>query len=138
MPKGVVVGLEESYARVRYLRHSACSQCGACKLGRSEQQLIEVNALNRASAQLDDIVQVEMIEGHLLYASFLAYGIPLISFLIGLFLGSLLSLNDGYTALLSLLFLLTSYVFTRKVLEPWFKRKNKFQLVITEVLEHED
>ncbi len=86
-----VVGFEGGQVRLRYLRHSLCRDCGACSMfGEGEQEvLLPYDA--KLDLQVGDRVTVEMKSGQLLRASLLAYGVPLLFFLLGYLVGENLS-----------------------------------------------
>lgn len=80
-----VVGIEGDQVRLRYLRHSACKNCGACSLmGEGEQEVLLPNDLD---LQVGDRVEVGMRNDHFLQASLLLYGVPLIFLLLGYLAG---------------------------------------------------
>jgi len=86
---GVVVALEGDTAIVRFERSSMCSHCRGClAIGDREMETRITNALH---ANVGDKVIVAMQAKKLVSASIFAYAIPLIAFLCGVYVGSLLS-----------------------------------------------
>ena len=82
-----VVGVEGENVRLRYLRHSACVNCGACLiLGKKDQELVLPNKMN---LQEGDKVVVGLSSSSFLRATVLVYMIPLLFFLLGYVVGDL-------------------------------------------------
>lgn len=79
---GIVFEDRGKDALVTIQRHAACGDCGACHIGR-EQATMETLAKNPIAAEVGETVEVEMEFISVFKASFIAYGIPLIVFLIG-------------------------------------------------------
>jgi sigma-E factor negative regulatory protein RseC len=79
---GLVKKTHGSMARVVIKRHAACGDCKACDLGTTKLSMT-TDAKNQAGAKVGDTVAVEMAFGNVMKATSIAYGIPLIAFLIG-------------------------------------------------------
>jgi len=84
---GEVIGVKGSQLQVVFCRPTDCEKCGACQGGRSQLELTLTG-----SAKEGDQVVVEMPTGNVLKASALAYAVPLIGLLFGMFLGGALPL----------------------------------------------
>ncbi|HBK67512.1 MAG TPA: hypothetical protein DEB05_14675 [Firmicutes bacterium] len=83
--EAVVIGLEGDQARLRYLRHSACNNCGACSImGQGEQEVVIPNQLD---LQVGDRVEIGLGSSSFLRASLLLYAAPLLLFLCGYLVG---------------------------------------------------
>lgn len=82
--KGLVVSKEKNGVLVCFERLAACHGCNAC--GRETKK---TSALVHGQAEIGDVVSVEMPEAQVLKASLLVYLLPLLGFLLGLYLGSL-------------------------------------------------
>ena len=82
---GKVVAAGNGQVEVCFVRPEACAHCGACA-GQKEETLVTIPG----SAPVGRWIDVDMPEGQVLKASALAYLLPLIMLLAGLFLGSLL------------------------------------------------
>ncbi len=85
---GQVVAYNEKtgMATINYIRPEACAKCGACG-GLSQTGSIDL----KADCEVGNWVKVVLPDGRFMTATALAYVIPLIGFLAGLFLGSSLS-----------------------------------------------
>ena len=73
-------------ATITYIRPEACARCGACG-GLSQNGSIRL----RADCAVGNWVKVVLPDSRFMTATLLAYIIPLIGFLAGLFAGSILS-----------------------------------------------
>lgn len=82
-------------ATIAYIRPDACAKCGACG-SMSQKGSIRL----KADCQVGDWVKVELPDGHFMKATMLAYVLPLVGFLLGLFLGYALSGGQEIWALL--------------------------------------
>jgi len=93
---GQVVAYNEKtgMATINYIRPEACAKCGACG-GLSQTGSIDL----KADCEVGNWVKVVLPDGRFMTATALAYVIPLIGFLAGLFLGSTLSGGNELWAL---------------------------------------
>lgn len=80
---GIVVSVNDDIAKIVLKRHAACGDCGACHIG-EENMNVEVDAVNNLNAKVGDSVTIDMETPHVLKASFIAYGIPLIILVLGI------------------------------------------------------
>lgn len=87
---GTIVDIKDGIAKIRIQRNSACGSCGACHVGK-ENMIMETSAPNILSAKIGDQVEIETETTNILKASFIIYTFPLILFIIGTFLGYLIS-----------------------------------------------
>jgi sigma-E factor negative regulatory protein RseC len=117
--QGVVKKVTGREARVATQRSSTCGSCasrGACHaLGGSNEA--EITAMNRADAKVGDVVELVLPEGALLWASVVAYLVPVILLLVGAVIGHMyhgdLSMgSDGASALGSVVGLGVGLAFT--------------------------
>ena len=83
---GKVVELKGKLAVVRFQRSDACGHCNACFHFGSNEADIEID--NSCDAGVGDIVAIELHSGSMFKASAIAYGIPLIGLILGVFIGS--------------------------------------------------
>lgn len=85
---GVVIGLEGDKAKIRVQRHTACGDCGACHVSKSQMQMI-FEAENNVGAKVGDFVEIDMESMDFLSAVIIAYLYPMISLIAGIFAGYL-------------------------------------------------
>ncbi|HAE63164.1 MAG TPA: sigma E factor regulator [Eubacteriaceae bacterium] len=83
---GVVNTITGNKASVTIKRHAACGDCGACAVGK-EKMTMETTAQNGIGAKAGDTVEVEMQFTNIMQASMIAYGLPLLMFVIGAVVG---------------------------------------------------
>ncbi len=138
--EGKVTGINGENATVILMKHSACGDCGACQMGK-ENMNITIEALNNASAKIGDKVLVDMDSPDVLFAAFIAYGIPLIMLIIGIagsgFLFNRLGMTNNlelYSLIVGAIFLAATYLIIRKKDEE-FKESKKYVSIITEIIE---
>ncbi len=84
--KGLVTKENGKMLKVHIVRQEACGKCRACLSGMMEQDM-DIDARNLCDAEVGDWVELELQENAFLYAVLISYGLPLIGFFIGLFLG---------------------------------------------------
>lgn len=134
--KGVVTDVTEDTMTVEFKRSSMCEKCGACERAQ-EQMRIELR--RQRGENVGDEVQVQLPEGTLLRAALLAYGLPLLLLLAGLFLGKQLPVwldlpgnSDWYAMGLGLLFAAGSYALIRWT-EPKRKKRGSYAPQVVQV-----
>ncbi|MEO5348098.1 MAG: SoxR reducing system RseC family protein [Magnetococcus sp. YQC-3] len=98
--EGVVVAVEGEYALVANQRRGGCGGCHAeasCGSfsGGMGKKTVGIRARNPLQAEVGERVVLEITEGHLLRASFLVYGVPIIALVVVGMLGRSLSLALG-------------------------------------------
>ena len=84
---GTVASVFGRKAKVVIERSAMCGDCGACQVGK-DKLTMETTVLNLAKARIGDRVEVEMAFKNVIAASIIAYGIPLLAFIIGAVLAS--------------------------------------------------
>ena len=110
---GKVVSVQGEQLEVCFERPEACAHCGACT-GQKHHTLVSL----RGDAPMGSIVDVEMPDKQVLKASMLAYVVPLLLLLLGLWLGSLLFRSELWGALCGILLMALSWVILR-----WTERR---------------
>lgn len=84
--KAIVVENKKNRAKVEIRRTSACDGCKGCSVGR-EGKALRVWAKNYVGARVGQIVEIELSAATFLSATLIAYGVPLLAFLVGIGLG---------------------------------------------------
>ncbi|MEO5339892.1 MAG: SoxR reducing system RseC family protein [Magnetococcus sp. MYC-9] len=98
--EGVVVALDGEYALVANQRKSSCggcraeSSCGSIS-GDLGKKSVGIRARNPLQAAVGERVILEISESHLLRASFLVYGVPIMALILVGMLGRSLALAWG-------------------------------------------
>lgn len=135
---GVVIELENEKAYVHINRHTACENCGACHFDEKTMNM-KVTAINHVGAKVGDRVELSMENVNFFRASFFLYGIPLVTLLVGVFLGIFifqgmeLKYYDIYAILMGMAFMAVSYFIIKRNADK-FANNTKYMSVITDVL----
>ncbi|SDK55686.1 SoxR reducing system RseC family protein [Natronincola ferrireducens] len=138
---GVITSVNDGMAKILMERHSSCGSCNACKMGKEDMKM-EIEAINKANAQVGQRVEVSMEEQNLLAAAFIVYIIPLTALIIGVVLTSTLLTalgsgeNDIYPALMGFIFMALTFVGIKKK-EKDRKSNTKYIPVITAIVNNE-
>lgn len=83
--KAIVVETMRNHARVEIRKSAACDGCKGCSVGR-EGKPLKVWAKDPIGVKVGQIVEIELSAKTFLSATLIAYGIPLLAFLLGVFL----------------------------------------------------
>ncbi len=137
---GIVVETYDDKAKVKLMRHTACGDCGACQHGVENMQMT-IEALNTANAVKGDKVVLDLENANVLKAAFIAYGIPLIVLMVGMFvtkaivesLGLMINVEVAAMIVGAVLMTITFLMIKRK--ENEFKDSNNYIAKITEIKE---
>ena len=81
---GEITKVAGDMMQITFCRPEACAACNACEGGKKEHTLWV-----RGTGRVGEIAIVEMPERMIAKASFLAYGLPLLTMLAGMILGNL-------------------------------------------------
>ena len=84
--KAIVVAYKGNKAQVEILRSSACDNCKGCAVG-TKNKTFRVWVNNPLNAEIGQRVEIELESSIFLSATFIAYIVPLLAFLIGIILG---------------------------------------------------
>jgi sigma-E factor negative regulatory protein RseC len=86
---GRVTGKQGDVAKV-LIESKACDHCHACGFGAvRDEKVLEVNALNKINADVDDTVHLEVSGKKVMEASAILFLIPFLGFIVGFLLGYL-------------------------------------------------
>ncbi|MBS3900379.1 MAG: SoxR reducing system RseC family protein [Dethiobacter sp.] len=114
---GQVVKVNEGTALVLVRRHQVCGKCGGCGIAISGAGENQLEALNQVGAVVGDRVKVVSDTAHVLRASFVAYILPMLALLAGVYAGQVLDQTFALFArldiLLGILFFCASYFLVR-------------------------
>ncbi len=130
---GKVVELKGRMAVVRFQRSDACGHCNACFHFGSNEADVEIE--NDCGAELGDIVAIELHSGSMFKASAIAYGIPLIGLVLGVYAGSRIS---NMFAVIGGVLLCCGTYFVLKGLDPKFAKMREFKPRMIEIVGHEE
>lgn len=90
---GEVTAVRGEWLEVTFCRPADCEKCNACRGGQKQATLMV-----RGQASVGDIAVVEMPTKTVMHASLLAYALPLIGLMAGLFAGAALFPSAQETA----------------------------------------
>lgn len=123
--KGIVLEDKKDMLKVEIVRQEACGQCKACLAGIMEKR-VEIEAKNLCDAETGDWVELELQDNAFMKAVLISYGVPLIAFLAGIFLGfyGLASyipfMNEGLVAIITgVIGLFLAYAWIRSKNPTW-------------------
>jgi len=140
---GIVIEQKANTAKVLIQRHAMCAECGGCKMAADDSKL-EIEAINEAGATVGQWVEVDMDEGTFLQATFIAYGIPLIALLVGIFLGAqiltlfnIVNNHEIYTAIIGFTLMIIAFITINRK-EEIIKSKKKYTPVITGITNNKE
>ena len=129
--KGLVTRVSEKTMSVKMFPLTSCGECKACDAHRNSAMTIEID--NSCNASVGDYVAVDMKET-ILAGSVIFYGIPLLTFVIGIFLSWSItpglvseSLREPITAVTGIGFLIISYLGIRWA-DPLIKKHTTFPI----------
>ena len=135
---GRVTGRQGNIAKV-LIESKACDHCHACGLGAvRDEKALEVNALNKINADVDDLVHLEVSGKKVMEASAVLFLIPFLGFIVGFLIGYLVigPLFDAPTPaglITGLVLLAASYY-----LVYLFGNKSEFEFVIKGIVTGEE
>ena len=128
--EGIVTKISDDELQIKILAQSACAAChakSACGMGEQAEKILTVPRPKDKDFALNQKVNVRMAIGQGNKAAVLAYLIPIILLLAVLFVCLGLGLNDGLSALISIVALIPYYIIL------YLKRnklKNKFSYIV--------
>lgn len=141
--EGIVTDIKGKYAKIDLVRHSACGDCGACSMGDENMQM-SVESLNQVDASVGDRVEIEMQTDNVLTAAFIAYVIPLTTFVLGIVFGMKYLAVSGYSgniegaaAVIGLVLMFLTYGVI-KLNDKKFKQSKKYLSVVIKVLQDDE
>lgn len=111
--QALVISTNDKIATVKVQRHSSCKSCGACQMG-SGSKTIEVKTINKIAAVVGDFVEIEVPTHKVMKASFLMYIIPILTLILGLYIGGLMGESQGInrdlaSGIMGLLMMVTTF-----------------------------
>lgn len=137
---GIVKNIKGNMATVVVPKKSSCEDCaiGICK---SVEQSMEIDALNQANAQIGQKVRVLIKPYSYIKGSLFIYGIPAVSFIIGIIIGQEIigsRLHIFGTDTASAVFGFGALVLSFILIKLWSSRlnkKNNLMPVIEQIIE---
>ena len=127
---GIVTKITDDELEIKILAQSACAAChakSACGMGEQAEKILTVPRPKDQDFALNQKVNVKMAIGQGNKAAVLAYLIPILLLLAVLFVCLGLGLNEGLSALISIVALIPYYIILYLRRD---KLKNKFLYII--------
>ncbi len=138
--EGLVVEVYGNTAKVLLPRSRLCDGCGSCCVFVDDKTML-VEAENGVGAEQGDRVIVDLPRGVAIRAAYVLYGIPLLAFLVGLGLGSLVGaavFGGGASVVAGLIsafvFLVAAFVLISRIYAPGSRASSRYRPVVTKVL----
>ncbi|MBN2027670.1 MAG: SoxR reducing system RseC family protein [Actinobacteria bacterium] len=138
--EGTVVEVSGDTARVLLRRSRLCEGCGSCCVLVDDKTML-AEAENGLGAKQGDRVLVDLPKGASIRAAYILYGIPLLAFLVGLGLGSLLgsAVSGGGVAVImglvfAFAFLVIAFILISRVYAPGSRASSRYRLSISKIL----
>jgi sigma-E factor negative regulatory protein RseC len=129
---------DNNMARIMVMRNEMCGSCSECPVSKGEEFYMDV--YNEANAKLGDDVEVEMDNNDFLGASLIMYGLPLVSFILGVIIGyfiypifGLSKPNEILAMLLGFICTAITYMMIRHF-EPRLRKGNRYKPVIKNII----
>ena len=128
--EGIVTKITDDELEIKILAQSACAAChakSACGMGEQAEKILTVPRPKNKTFELDQKVNVKMSIGQGNKAAVLAYLIPIMLLLAVLFVCLGLGLNEGLSALISIVAIVPYYIvlYLRRD-----KLKQKFEYIV--------
>ncbi len=128
---GKVIEIKETIAKIEITPSEGCAHCSQANicnpLGRNKK-VIELN--NNIQAQVGDWVKIEIKEKHRILSLLLVLGVPVMLFVVGVFLGGRLR-NDKSSAILAGVGLFLGFLVV-KIINNYLTKKGKSLAYIKE------
>jgi sigma-E factor negative regulatory protein RseC len=96
LEEGIVVGIKKDKVLVKPERSERCEGCSTAYCVSDESGNLIIEASDPVGAQMGQRIRIAIRERALIGYSFLLYGVPVISLLVGAFGGTLLGMRLGW------------------------------------------
>lgn len=113
MEVGTIKEIMDNKAVISMIRKSACSDCHACEMSQDKKEMT-MTAINECNGKVGDSVMVELVVDRLMFATFILYGVPLITTVIGFVIGFFVFKSEVTSFLLGIFFMLITYFIIKK------------------------
>lgn len=113
---GVVHSIDGDKAKIMYSRAKGCGDCSSCSSCDVDMEFITVNLDNNVISKVNDVVELEFKASNMLKATAILYILPLITLVLGIFIGNKLQVdyfekaNEGLSFLSGIIFLVITFV----------------------------
>lgn len=119
---GQVIEKKGDTVIVSLQRHDACSKCGACMASIDTKEMI-LTATNQCNAEVGDQVNISLEHSNFIKAVLIMYCIPLVSLLVGLGIGYLISHHELIAMAVGIVFTGVTFLIIRSQESKWNQEK---------------
>ena len=133
LESGTVTQVIGKQAKILIERREACGNCNACGMMSGSQKNVVIEVKNTLNAQPGDVVEVNFSGKTSLLSTAIAYMIPFIMLLVGVFLGYIISEEILHTAaeptaaITGLIFAGLSFGIV-KLFDPIIRKRVRFEM----------
>ncbi len=113
MEVGKITEIKDNKAIISLERKSACAGCHACEMSQDKKEMT-MTAINECGGQVGDDVMVELVVDRLMFATFILYGVPLITTVLGFFIGYYLFGSELASFAVGVIFMFLTYIIIRR------------------------
>ncbi len=113
MEVGQITEIVDNKAIISLERKSACAGCHACEMSH-DTKMMTMTAINECGGKVGDKVMVELVVDRLMFATFILYGVPLITTVLGFFLGYYIFDSELVSFGLGVVFMAVTYLVIKK------------------------
>lgn len=128
---GEITQVKNGMTQITFCRPEACAACNACEGGKKEH----VIWVRGTEGNVGDIAIVDMPDTIVARASFIAYGLPLITLLLGMILGNVLAEGQDLGTALGAIIGLAAGMLLLKLTEKRRIGRDEWTPKIVDVLE---
>ncbi len=113
MEVGVIKEIKDNKAIITMERKSACAGCHACEVSHDKQEMT-MTAINECNGKIGDNVAVELVVDRLMFATIILYGIPLVTTVLGFFIGYYVFNSEVVSFIMGIVFMLITYFIIKR------------------------
>ncbi len=113
MEVGQITEIVDNKAIISLERKSACAGCHACEMSH-DKQMMTMTAINECGGKVGDKVMVELVVDRLMFATFILYGVPLITTVLGFFLGYYIFDSEIVSFGIGIIFMAITYLVIKR------------------------
>lgn len=122
--EGFILSIDGDVAHVRVAPNADCDNCGQCNTVH-----VELYALNKVNAKIGQKVRFVMPEDNMLKVAFMAFIVPMISLILGIYAGNSLAVytgvNENFGAFLGAIIFFALSLFLVYNYDKRFKKNKK-------------
>ncbi|MFH1541385.1 MAG: SoxR reducing system RseC family protein [Elusimicrobiota bacterium] len=125
-----VVSILNNKLTLSFSRQKICKKCGICQKSKDNQMYLEIE--NSIDAKVGNTVLLKIKPSNL-KISFIIYGLPILFFIVGIFIGIFLFRKDLYGFFTGVLFLIFSILLVKNFADKHKLKIEKITVVKNEI-----